>query len=565
MTGARSAAGTDAMLGRHIGPGALTGIAGRGIDHLRARRAWLMLAGLLVLYNSAGHLLLWNIGGGDYWEHLATFHAFARNPLQPDNPYVARAEPTHLFTPYHLFWGVVARLLGLHPMNVLPLAGAANTLVFLAACRILARRVLGDPRWALSLTLTLLTFWWQPWTWSGFYHLGFLPIASIYPFWFALPLAWITIASCLVEPAVANRWRGRALLRSTIVALAVALVFLTHPLSGIFLVVALFALGIGIPGLALAPRLALLLAPPLGIGLALLWPFFPVLETVRTSGQFHARGFAGDFRVFYDRPFLRLLPAWIGLPIVLRALARGRWDPIALGFLLFLALYGLNYVTLASSTLARSIVFVAFFLHLAVVKGLHRDPSLPRARLHEVLFLAFLLLFGALEGYASAKRFGPFHDWKAGTPLGQHSNRRVLTELIALDRFVTPADVVMAPLAESWLLPGALGCKVVGVMHSNPFLADYAERIADTERFFAAETQPAERETLIATYGVRFVLVPAGSAWHPRGDDAERLQRIAEEDGLALYAVTDAAGRRAPPVTPGRARDPAPPLPGSSP
>jgi hypothetical protein len=511
---------------------------------LRSASAWRLFAVLLILYNSAGHFLLWNIGGGDYWEHLATFYAFARNPLQPDNPYVARAEPTHLFTPYHLVWGLVARLLGVHPREVLPLAGAANTLVFLAACRLLARRALGDGRLALPLALTLLTFWWQPWTWSGFYNLGFLPIASIYPFWFALPLAWMIAASYPLNSAAGSSPRLKLAVPAA--ALGVPLVFLIHPLSGIFLLVALLGLALGTPRIPPGPRFALILAPLLGLGLALLWPYYPVLETVRASGQFHARGFAGDFRQFYDRPVLRLLPAWLGLPVILRALARRQPHPIAIGFLVFSALYALNYLTLASATLARGIIFVAFFLHLAVAESLRRDAAIPRSRLHGLLFLVLLAVFGAFEAYDSVKRLGPLHDWKAGAPLGEHSNRRVLDSLRVFDRFVTPRDVVMAPLEESWLLPAALGCKVVGVRHSNPFLADYAARRTDTERFFTADATPAEREALIAKYGVRFVLVPAGSAWRP--DDGADLRPLMASGEFALYAVPGGTTRSTPPL-----------------
>ncbi len=561
---------TEARRAPHmLAEGALLGglerVVERGIGILRSPRAWHLFAAILLLYNSAGHLLLWNIGGGDYWEHLATFHAFARNPLHPDNPYVARAEPTHLFTPYHLFWGVMARLLGMHPMDVLPLAGAANTLVFLAACRVLARRLLGDPHWALPLALTLLTFWFKPWTWSGFYNLGFLPIASIYPFWFALPLAWITAASYPVEPTAAIPGRGRAFLAAPIAALVVALVFLIHPVSGIFLVVALLALGLGTRGLpARAPTRPPRRARSWGSGSRSSGPTTPSSRrcarrgnsTIAASPVISASSTTGPGSASCPRGSdCRSSSARSAGGDGIRSRPASSSSSRSTGS---------TTSRCASSTLARSIIFVAFFLHLAVVQGLRRDASVPSARaVHESLFLAFLALFGALEGYESATRLGPFHDWKAGAPLGQHSNRRVLTRLIALDRFVRPADVVMAPLAESWLLPGALGCKVVGVRHSNPFLGDYAERSADTERFFAAESSAADRDALIAKYGVRFVLVPAGSTWRPSGAGGQSL--AAEDGAFALYAVTAAAEQNAPPVMPERWRDPARPESGSSP
>lgn len=59
---------------------------------------------IFLLYNIIGNVILYSVGGVDYWEHLAAMHSYSLNLVNPSNPYLLSDEPTHLHTPYHLFW-----------------------------------------------------------------------------------------------------------------------------------------------------------------------------------------------------------------------------------------------------------------------------------------------------------------------------------------------------------------------------------------------------------------------------------------------------------------------------
>src|SRR5437867_12583057 len=96
--------------------------------------------GVLAAYCACGLLLLRvpSNDDADYWEHLAAFGSFAQSVASPRNPYIASGGPTHLFTPYSLLWGAVARASGSHPFWLLPLIGAVNMVLFGASCRRMA-------------------------------------------------------------------------------------------------------------------------------------------------------------------------------------------------------------------------------------------------------------------------------------------------------------------------------------------------------------------------------------------------------------------------------------------
>jgi len=147
---------------------------------LLSRWIFIVFAIVLVGYNVIGMHLLYE-RGSDYWEHLASMYSFARNPVNPPNPYILSDEPTHLFTPYHLFWGVIARILNIHPFWLLPVIAGANVLLFVASTHVFSRKILRDEKYALALALTMLLFWNDPWSWSGFYNFGLLPLTAVFP------------------------------------------------------------------------------------------------------------------------------------------------------------------------------------------------------------------------------------------------------------------------------------------------------------------------------------------------------------------------------------------------
>src|SRR5689334_9092052 len=95
--------------------------SGRHRDWLTSRGAFVAFAAGVLAFVVLGDIQLSAWSDVDYWEHLAAIGAFARSPLHPLNPYLAGSESTHLFTPFHLFWGLVVAVTGTHAYTIAPL------------------------------------------------------------------------------------------------------------------------------------------------------------------------------------------------------------------------------------------------------------------------------------------------------------------------------------------------------------------------------------------------------------------------------------------------------------
>ena len=453
-------------------------------------RAWaLALAGAaFVAYCAIGTAEV-HLGSGDYWEHLAAMRAFWERPGSPAHPHFGTDEPSHLLTPYHLFWALAARTFGVEPVAVLPVAAGCNAALLLWAMRRLGRWLAGTASAAPVYALTLLLFWYAPWSWSGFHALGLLPIMASYPYWFALPLALGVLASVGVRSSLAV---------VALAALAVPLVFLCHPLTGAYLCGALVLKALlGAPDAGLRER-ARILSPVLALPAALLWPYFPVWDAIAASPDYAALGFSGDYRKFYSALPQRLAPAALGLlalPFVPAPFPR-RW--LVGGIASLAAVYARNYGALHSGVLGRSVAFLILSLHLALATAVWTGlQQAGRRTVTAVLFGGALLLFGAFQVRDSVRWFS----------FGEGGPQR--EDLGPLTRLIGPEDVVLAPAEWAWWLPGLTGSRVASTLRPTPFMHDFAQRQVDVDAFFARGTSPTRRAAVARRYGATYVLVPA--------------------------------------------------------
>ena len=346
--------------------------AGRLVTLASGAPVYVVATLAFALYNAIGLAVLFAPGFEDYWEHLAALEALARQPFAPEVPYIAGASATHLFTPYHLAWALVARLVHVHPFAVLPVMGFVNSLLFGWACRAVARRLLGDARLALPVALTLLLLWEpQAFHWSGFYYLAFLPLAACYPFWFALPIA-LLLLSYADAPAYVSPWRGAG------IGAAVGLLLLIHPLTACFAAIMLPLRALHEAGFVGAARAAGWIAG--GLLTALAWPYFPVLATVASSQRFGKVGFAGDVDLFLAWiPRMALPAVLLGLWPIVDRVRTGRVDVVVSGALVFVVLFTLDVVWVRNALIARLGLFAILCLQLALVRGLVECPRWPRA------------------------------------------------------------------------------------------------------------------------------------------------------------------------------------------
>ncbi len=489
-----------------------------------------VFSALFTAYVTAGVFWLHSLGGSDVFYHLAHFAAFAARPLSPGNPYLGAGTMTHLLTPYHLAWGLVARMLGTHPMHLLPVMGAANMILFLWATRRVARSVMGDARYAVPLALTMLLLWRHPWAWSGFYNLGLLPLTAIYPSWFTLGLAMHVLAThAAAGPHRARAWMG--------MGLGVALAGLVHPLTAAFLAVGLVALT-WVRGCLKGDMIGLTAIFGVALLAAETWPYFPVLRATIGVREFGAAHFESNYAFFNERLVWRLAPALLGLVHVADALRRRERSFVAAGVVLCAAIFALNQRWLHLGPLGRFVTYVILFLHWAVVKGLADAPQRRWGAWYTVAWAVLLLVCLKPEALRSLVQFGPVRAALRFNDLGPEvSNRAYYRRYRPYRQFIGPEDVVMANMQLSYMVPAFIGCRAVGLMHTSPFVRDYQDRAEAVRRFFTIETSWPERKTLLRRYRVDFVIADRG--WLEKVGGSEGLAPVFEDDLHVLYRVTD--------------------------
>lgn len=491
-------------------------IADAAFRILTARATFIVVAVGILAFNLLGSFVLRGTTGVDFWEHVASIRAFSEDLWSPANPYLLSDSPTHLFTPYHWWWGAISSALGIHPLLLVPLVGTLNLALFLMGVDAVAKSIVGDRKWSLLVALSFLFLWWNPWAWSGFYDFGLLPLTSSYPYWFALGLSLLLIGH---YPFPDYRWR----LASVPV---IGLVFLVHPVTALFLVLSLglkvWTAGEGSVG----RRVGWAALPLAGIGLALLWPYFPVVEAIAAQGRFQETGFSGHYRIFYRDALVRLLPALPGVLYLARRARVRRLDFVSAGMLLFFAVYLANYWTLRSGPVARLVAFVALFLQLGVVM-IVKDANV-RARWRPLVLGVVVVVLGVagVGEVWDARRWVRIEPWTEGTTtLDSYARYR------PYDEFLNGDDVVLSDPATSWILSPIVGTKVVAVLHANPFFHDHRRRLQDVERFVRADRD--EMLAILDRYAVTHILVARGIVKDlaPIGQD---LRLVFEDGGNVL-------------------------------
>ena len=461
---------------------------------------------IFLLYNFIGNIILYSVGGVDYWEHLAAMHSYSLDLVNPSNPYLLSDEPTHLHTPYHLFWGFISKLLGIHVFFLYPLIAAVNSLLFLIAVKFFARNIINDERYSLPFALTMLVFWIYPWGYSGVYNLSLLPLTITYPYWFAFP------SSIIVISFYGHHLNVKMLFVQYIIDLfyifLVGVIFISHPLSAAFLVLCLFTKTLFLKHINSKNIIKLFLIPTCGLFLSILWPYFPVLDAILESKQYAAKGFADTWELFYKYSLIRISPSLLGVFFIYYKFSKNKIDFLSITISILILLYTLNYIFFHNVVISRLIIYIAFFGHIGIVLALKYFESKNNFNKVRRIFIVITLILLLPQLILSIFRLGPTKDFIEKKPLGTFLNIKVFNEYSQLNKFISGNDVVMAPLRESWILPGIVGCKVVGVLHSNPFMQDYYERISDTKDFFNEKTNDNYKSKILKKYFVKFIVVP---------------------------------------------------------
>lgn len=457
----------------------------------------------------------------DMWEHVAVVRELIAHPFDPSHPQLL-SDATHPdFSPYTVLLGIVGHLFDAGAVTVLSVAAVVNVVLLLVALRALVIEVTANERAPFWALLFVLALWGAaPYRYSGFFNLNSIGFTAPYPSTFATAVGFGTLVAALRYA----RDGARPLLIP--VALGTALVTLVHPLSAPWLVLALVAVAFSRME-DLASRLWLAGAVAVALGLCLLWPYYPVLELVRGSGDLDALN-----EPMYTNVLRRIFPALLGLVVIVR---RSRADHRDLLGLLLAGSAGLWLVGAITdnTSYGRSLAFIVIVLDIALADGVGRIEAgtrlrdAPRAVQLGAGIVASLLVLGLVTTRAGWVRMAP----ERLLPTSVREDDALVRpddELAFLLGTVGPADVVVGSRPEDNRVIPALAGRTLALVVPRPFVDDADQRRRAQREYLDPRTDPARRREIQDRYDVRFVLL------HPRDAEDRALLDALRSDGATV-------------------------------
>ena len=463
-----------------------------------------LAVGAVALLVGAGQAATKTWSTPDFWLLLGPVRELAAHPFNPSHPLVIGSGDDPYMSPYSWLLGILTRLSTASPITVMAVAGVANLVLILAGLWRLARRFSAA---SLAPTLTLifvLTAWgWAPWRWSGYLNLNSL--GSVLPFGsaFATGIGLHLLASF---DAWLDHGRARDLLA---VSLAFPLVLLAHPLTGAW--VGLFGMTLVVLRAKVLGRSGLLLAAAAAIvscALILIWPFYSVVDLLRSSDSFD--GFnAAVFRKLVPRTFLALP----GVVIVVARLQRSSSDRLGIVAVTIGLAFAVAAIT-DRAALGRIFPGLLLALHLAMgdwfgsrIQQLSRRHKIVRAA---TALICVVGLSGTATGWIRAIP----HSLLPERLTKDSRLSSQVTPYLGLGTIIRPGSNVAADDSVS-LLVGAVSGKVIDVVTPLPFAVDHDQRARDQRAILDPDTSATTRDKLVRRYSVQWFVVPDA--------DAERL------------------------------------------
>ncbi len=504
--------------------------------------------------------------GTEYWEHTALLRAWLADLANPGNPHVDAAALSSRYMPWFWMLAAAGRALGLDAIQLMSVSAVGGFVVLVVGLKLFLDSYFRNPWAPLLGAVVLFGCWGVGWVWPNVLQLRGLFYVAAYPstlvFGLSLIAFWLTMK--LIRNEASPLVLGAAL------ALLVAVMFLCHPLTGVF----------GIAGCALlvftestysrSREVAALLALLSGAALAELWPWFsvwtlvlglygPGLEVWPTMEQLRSpltRLLSDDWQhPFYDprQVVVALGPALLGLPLVAWLAARREQLFIVYGAGLMALPWVLNLLIPVPMG-HRFLLFAVFYLHMAIIWGWLRllsgwraVPQPPAAvPLVLVSIAAALMLVAANVWLARAELQGTtlrpallrMVDARGAIPGGgtiPDLYRRLL-EPVGAD------NVVLTTGELGWPVP-TFGPKVTAIKDENPLLTDQLERYQAVAAFFFRPMDDLTRVEIVQRYGANYLLLDAAN----KSNNASLLQwlnsyarQVATVGSLQMYALSPA-------------------------
>ena len=428
---------------------------------------------------------------GDFWEHAAVVNELTGHLLHPRHPMLDLPSAHAFFSPYSLIVAVFSRITGLGPVMSLQCFAFFNLLLFVSSFYFFCRAIFRDNHNLVAgLSLIFILFFWgsSPFLWSGFYHIFVLNYVLPYPSTFAVALSFIVLGM------LAGDKPGPGL-KTVITITLTAVVFLSHPYTGLFLLIAVTAMVLVFYNASvkhIAFCFSLVLVVP--ILLCCAWPYYSFVELMTGSNA----GFHEISKGLCERPAGIYWPVLLSLPAVL-FLKKDKplyFLLLAMAFMLLLAFAGYvsgsyGVLRIMSTVMLFAQVMIACAI-VTIIKGNFKGAG--KIYVAVVLFLFTAALIKNMPGLDKALNVAKPVD------LTYYKRYEFL-------KTVVPADaVVLANLMSSWYIPVFSG-KVLASVHPLFLVNDNNERQDNVNMFFNPRANDSLRETVILQYRPAYVLI----------------------------------------------------------
>jgi hypothetical protein len=403
---------------------------------------------------------------------------------------------------------LLSRVTSLNPINSLALSGIANLLLFLVGFRLFIGCFYQEHQDSIAFyALLFVLFLWPSatWVWSGFFHFGVLGYVLPYPSSFAGAATFLLIAlhnrnlldDCGLGPMAAAIGSPSRFIVSVVLFAAI---ILAHPTTAPFACAGIVAVSVQHYAKGAKVIVKGLLLTAVTGALVALWPHFSLIALIRANTpEFHA-----ESHVFYTylwgsaKPVLLLAPIAIGA--LVHRIRRNHFDGMALLMLITLAIYLFGYFT-KQYGFGRIISYLAILVQINLAQVVCRIESGMRKGkpLYAVPFTMLILMI-VMMNYNKASLLDKAYKGLRGAQTSSYEAYEFLS------RYVGMYDVVLANLADSWMIPTFSG-KVVASQHPVHWVDDVDQRRSDVARFFAGDTPPNTKRAIIEKYDVSYLLI----------------------------------------------------------
>jgi alpha-1,6-mannosyltransferase len=500
----------------------------RRVGHLCADHRYLLLSGVVVAAVVVQSLNeQWS---SDVFEHLAVVRELAGRPFDPGHPLLPLDASHPLYSPYTVLLGLVGNVTGLAPMTILKIAAVGNAVFLLTAYRRFAR-VITDQRHAAFFGLLAVLLLWGPTAWrlSGFLNLNSIGYGMPYPSTFAAALMFVALAEVDLVIREGARWG-----RLAVVSVSVAVILVTHPITGIATAAGILAIWFG-RGRVAPKRADLPLFGALGATLILvtIWPYYSFWRLLVDNGEYSS----AHFQLYEGLP-LRLAPLAVLVVFLIVDRPNLRREPLLVWASIGAGLYVIGLIS-GQYVLGRTLAFITIAVLTkvgAIVATYFDHPEPGRARAF-VIVTAGLAVIGLVVASPALLRMVP----RALLPerLADDDRLAAVTDGYGFVADSVPDDAIVAawPNELSDVVPAFAG-KVESTPKPVPFVEDGDRRQEVTRRLFGGDTEQSTRRRLIEAEHIQFLLFDQREV---RPNVVEALEQLGpvvySGDGLVLVRV----------------------------